>query len=243
MAIHRPETKLERAFRAVLRPLSRYHNYRVVGMDRLPAEGAFLLAVNHSFATYDGFLLGMTLKDAIPQEPVGIGDNLLFTLPGWGGPLRSAGLFPANPPQALQLLRDGHPVMLAPGGMREALRPNDERDRILWDRRKGFARLAVQAGVPLVLAACGGADEIYRVYDNPLTAWAYREFRVPVPVVRGLGPTLLPRKVPLVHVIGEPLVPRAVDAAQEDEEVDRLHRAAVEQMNRLLEASRRAIAT
>ena len=84
------------------------------------------------------------------------------------------------------------------GGMREALRPGDERYGVKWDKRKGFVRLSLRTGAPLVLAACPDADRLFHVYENRLTKLAYKRLHLPVPLVRGWGPTLLPRPVSLV---------------------------------------------
>ena len=52
----RPSGRVKRRTRLVLRALARYHRHRVVGLDDIP-ERPFILAVNHSLATYDGLLL------------------------------------------------------------------------------------------------------------------------------------------------------------------------------------------
>ena len=66
------------------------------------------------------------------------------------------------------------------GGWREALGPRDARCEGRWDTRKGFVRLALQAGVPIVLSACPAADDLYDVYGSALTDWIYEQVHVPV---------------------------------------------------------------
>ena len=49
----------------------------------------------------------------------------------------------------------------------------------------GFARLAIETQTPIILAMCPKADDIYDVYSNSLTAWAYQKYRIPVFFARG----------------------------------------------------------
>ncbi len=223
------------AFRALLEPLRRYHRHRVEGMDHIPRAGGLMLVVNHSLATYDGFLFGLAVHEATGRLPTALGDDLLFKLPGLGSVVRRAGIWPASPANGRALLRRGEMVVVAPGGMREALRPSSERYGVRWERRRGFARLALEAQVPIVVAGCRAADDMFTVYESRLTKAAYRAWKVPLPVVRGLGPTPLPRPVELVHRVAPPILPPAFDPAEADAQVEALHRRASETMRRLLQ--------
>jgi hypothetical protein len=90
--------------------------------------------------------------------------------------------------------------------MREALRSSRDKYRIDWRGRTGFVWAAMLAGVPVVLAACPRADDIYDVADLDLTRRAYAKLRVPVALIRGVGPTLIPRPVKLKHLVSEPIL-------------------------------------
>jgi 1-acyl-sn-glycerol-3-phosphate acyltransferase len=46
-----------------LRALRDYHRHELVGFENIPRTGPALIACNHSFATYDGWLMGIALKD------------------------------------------------------------------------------------------------------------------------------------------------------------------------------------
>ena len=229
-----PDPRLVAALRPLLDALMRYHDYRVEGLEHVPRSGPALVAVNHSLATYDGFLFGVALGDATGRYPASLGDDLIFRVPGLRRLGRAMGIAPGRHRNGEALLARGHLVALAPGGMREGLRPSAERYRVRWARRKGFARLAIRAGCPLLIAGCRGADDLYTVYETPLTKLAYRYFKLPIPLIRGLGPTLLPRPVPLVHRIAPPLIPPPLDPARFEEQVGELHARAVTVMAGLL---------
>ena len=61
--------------------LKLYHRYETIGVDHIPKKGRALLIVNHSLATYDGFLLGLEIFDNIGRLPQGLGDDMLFRFP------------------------------------------------------------------------------------------------------------------------------------------------------------------
>jgi 1-acyl-sn-glycerol-3-phosphate acyltransferase len=134
-------------------------------------------------------------------------DRLFFRVPMVGPIMEYFGSTKGNQDNARSLLAGENLVAVAPGGMREALRPSDQRYQIRWDNRKGFVRLAMETGTPIILAACPRADDMYEVYPTPITKWAYKKFKVPVFFARGLGLSPLPRPVKLVHYLSEPIVP------------------------------------
>lgn len=193
--------------RRVLSGLARYHRHKVYGLEHIPAEGPALIAVNHSLATYDVGLLVLAVLNARGRMMRGLGDRSLFTTPGLRQVATRLGAVDADPDNALRLFDEGELVVVAPGGMREALRTREERYRIQWEDRRGFARLALRAGVPVILAACPRADDLFTAYRNPLTPRIYRRLKLPLPVARGLGPTTLPRPVALSHTLRAPISP------------------------------------
>ena len=94
----------------------------------------------------------------------------------------------------------------------------------------------MQAQVPIVIAACPRGDDIYTVYDNPLTERVYRRFKLPFAVARGVGPTLIPNKIPLTHYIPKAIQPPEAPTDPEAfEKAARIFRDQVMgQMNELL---------
>ncbi|MCB9666372.1 MAG: acyltransferase family protein [Alphaproteobacteria bacterium] len=238
MQVQGPDGEPPRGYatiRRVLEPLRAYHHHEVDGPEHVPAEGPAICVVNHSLATYDALLLGLAIHDATGRVPLALGDDLLFKLPGLAGAAWTLGVRPASHAHGVRGLADGRLVFVAPGGMREALRPSRERGEVRWGRRQGFVRLALRTGAPLVLAACPDADDIYTVVDNPVTGLAYKALKVPVPLAYGLGPTLVPRPVRLRHRVAAPLRPPAWEPEREEEQVADLHADVLATMARLME--------
>jgi 1-acyl-sn-glycerol-3-phosphate acyltransferase len=86
---------------------------------------------------------------------------LLFALPGIRPVLRRLGAVPASTGEAESALARGACVLVYPGGDLEACRPWTQRGKVDFGGRKGFVRLALRCGVPVVpVAAHGGHHAI-----------------------------------------------------------------------------------
>lgn len=206
----------------VLKAIRRFHQHEIVGLERIPRQGKVLLAVNHSLATYDIFLLLQAIFEDVGRLPRPLADRLFFKIPFLGDLIRYYGAVQGSPDTAKRLLSQGELVTVAPGGMREALRPSNQKYQVMWGKRKGFAKLAVETGAPVVLAACPHADDLYDIYPSHVTAWFYKTYKIPIFFATGWKKTALPHPVKLVHFISEPLLPpklpkspRAIEKAVE----------------------------
>jgi 1-acyl-sn-glycerol-3-phosphate acyltransferase len=134
------------------------------GLERLPAAGGYVLAANH-LSNADPWPLGMAL---FPRRYLRfMAKSELFWFPL--GPFISAcGAFPVRRGEhdldaietAIRLCREGHIVVMFPEGTRreKGLR---KRHEARW--RTGAARIALEAGVPLVPAAIAGTAELSHV--------------------------------------------------------------------------------
>ena len=190
-----------------LKALRHYHKHITRGIENIPSEGKAIIACNHSLATYDIALLFMEIYERIGRIPRPLADHLFFKIPYLGEFIEELGAVDGVKQNAIKLLSNDELIGVAPGGMREALRPSTERYQILWKKRKGFIELSLDTGAPIILAVCPKADDLYDVYQSPFTEWAYKNFKIPLFLARGMGFSPLPRKVKLVHFLSEPIYP------------------------------------
>lgn len=230
----RPHLPTVRRLTSLMRPLMHYHQHRVVGMEHVPLTGPCLMVVHHTAATYDGFLLGIAIHDATGRLGRALGDDRIFQTPGLGPLALRCGIVPASHGAGEALLAAGELVGVAPGGMWESLRPYTERREVRWGDRRGFCRLALRAGAPMLLAACPAGDEIYKLYPNPITDRVYERLHLPLPIARGVGPTLAPRKVMLTHYLAPLIHPPRYEPDREREQVEALFQQAKATMEGLL---------
>ncbi len=184
----------------------------VQGMERLPDEGPFLIAANHSgglFMPDFWAFQSAWARERGPDPPLfSLGFDLVFSLPGMADVGRRLGSVPARPETGAELLRQGAAVLVYPGGDEDDYRPWTERHRIDLHGHTGFVRLALRSGVPVVpLVSHGSHDALIVVFrgDELARALHLDRFRIHVlPVVLGpVGPLLFP-------VAGPPLPTKVV---------------------------------
>lgn len=222
-------------FQPAVTAMKSYHNHQVFGLNHI-IPGRVLLVVNHSLATYDILMLFYSILEHHGRFPRALADRLFFKIPFMDQLVNAAGGIKGAPAGAKRLLQQEHIVAVAPGGMREALRPSKERYQINWGQRTGFVKLAIKTQTPIVIAVCPQADDIYNVYQNPLTPWAYRKYRVPIILARGFGPTLLPKPVKLVHYLSQPIIPPNICPSHQEfpKAVKTLHRSLIKKTQTMI---------
>ncbi len=139
-----------------------YFGAEVRGMDRVP-QSPVLLIGNHSggvttpdtSAVYAAWYRARGFEDPL----MGLAFDGIYAVPGWRELMRKIGQMPASMDNAQAALGDGCSVLLYPGGSYEVFRPWTDRNRILFKGRKGFIRLALKAGVPVVPVVGHGGHE------------------------------------------------------------------------------------
>lgn len=204
-----------------LRALARYHHHEVSGTEHVPASGPALIVMPHAMITYDSFLLQARIFEETGRLSCGLGDRFWYEWLKAGPVMERCGLYNTSPEVARELLDAGEIVGLMPGGMWEALRPSTERYQLRWEGRTGFARLSLSTGAPVILAACPAADLALTLHANPVTDIVYRKWKLPLPLMHGVGPTWIPRPVRLTHHLSAPIRPPRCrgEAPGEDEVV------------------------
>ena len=219
-----------------------YHEHSTVGLDQIPESGA-IIAANHSLASYDIALLMASIYEHCNRVPRALIDRLFFKVPGLGALMEAFGSREGTRENAVKMLKENEILVVAPGGMREALRPSSEKYKIIWNRRKGFVKLSVETGAPIILAACPAADDLYDVAPSHLTVWAYKTLRIPLFFAKGLGFTAIPKPVKLTHYLSEPLYPpsHSDDPQVFNKRVDEFHQKVTARMEKLmLETARKS---
>jgi 1-acyl-sn-glycerol-3-phosphate acyltransferase len=140
------------------------YRLRADGQENLPAEGGFVLAANH-LSNFDPWPLGVPLwpkrflrfmaKSELYWWPLG----RLITA-GGGFPVRRGERDTQAMNTAVELVREGHVVAMFPHGTRQR---KGLVKRHQPKAHTGAARIALEAGVPLVPAAISGADRLSRL--------------------------------------------------------------------------------
>jgi 1-acyl-sn-glycerol-3-phosphate acyltransferase len=183
---------------AVLMPAAlalyrRWFRVEARGLEHIPAAGPALVVANHSgVVPMDAIMLQAGIFAEHPQARNLrlLGADMVYSLPALASLARRSGHTNADPGQARRLLDAGELVGVFPEGFKGIGKPFSERYRLQRFGRGGFARTAMQAGVPIIPCAIVGAEEIYPMIGNsePLA----RALRLPyfplTPLFPWLGP-------------------------------------------------------
>jgi 1-acyl-sn-glycerol-3-phosphate acyltransferase len=141
---------------------SLYFRADVRGLQKIPEEGPVLLVGNHSGGNLTPdtgvFTLAFSTYFGVERRFYQLAHNLVLTMPGLGF-LRKYGTVAANPQNADRALDSGAALLVYPGGDYEVHRPSWESGKVDFGRRKGFIRLALEKGVPIVPVVSAGGQE------------------------------------------------------------------------------------
>ena len=129
--------------------------YRVIGAEKIPRDGALVIAANH-ISNFDPPILGV----ALPRPVSYMAKKELFAIPVLGTLLPWLYAFPVDREAggtgalraALRMLKEGRCVGIFPEGGRNVTGTNDE--------KAGAAFLAAASGAPVIPAAIVGTRRL-----------------------------------------------------------------------------------
>ena len=222
------------------------------GWENIPESPVLLVGI-HSGAPFvwDAWTVGLQWWRRFGQDrPLhGTAHDALMAIPGIGRYFRLMGVLPAAPDAIATALAEGRDVALWPGGEVDSLRPWRERDRANLAGRKGFVKMAIRAGVPIVpIATVGGADAMPVLIRGDQLSRALRldkilrlkVFPLAVSLPWGIAPAALPQ-LPLPAKIRTRFMPAVeldhdLARADDDEYIDKKYREVQDSIQRGMDA-------
>jgi 1-acyl-sn-glycerol-3-phosphate acyltransferase len=185
-------------------PLVDLYRPYVDGLQSLPRDGRFLLVGNHTQSSVEALLISYFVRRAIGTRvrPLAVRD--MGRMRGPAGDLVAAyGAVVGAPETARELMRHNETILVFPGGGREIAKFKGEEHTLRWQGRSGFARLSVENNYPIVPVGLVGGDDIYQSLttregrwgrlSQALTAKLSGRTDMALPLMHGIGPTLIPR--------------------------------------------------
>ena len=150
------------AFRRLAIEFVRRYNRLEVTTDSGTLSGPVLFVANHGFGgifDLNVFAVGATFEQLKLDRDVTILTHQVAWTLGVGRLIEPLGARPASTQSAEEAFGRGEHVAVFPGGDVDAAKAWDERNHIKFGGRSGFARLAIDAGVPIVPIVTAGAGE------------------------------------------------------------------------------------
>lgn len=184
----------------------------------------------------------------------GLMHDVPFSFPAAGAWLNAAGAIAANPANARRALDRGAAVLVFPGGDIDACKPFRRRYTIEFGHRRGFVRLALRTGVPIIpIVSAGAHHSLYIHTDGRRIAQALRlpqllrsnvapiGFALPFGLILGVPYPHLPPPVKVHTRILSPMSWNLPPAAADDpDEVERVFGQVVGVMENAMDELRRA---
>jgi 1-acyl-sn-glycerol-3-phosphate acyltransferase len=220
MNYDRPTAREIARARALFLPLRALFSPVFFDLHKVPTEGPRLFVGNHTLlGALDVPHLFWQLLDERGVWLRGLGDHAHFNIPGWGDMLGRWGIVDGTPDNCARLFEQGEAVLVFPGGAREVAKRKGEQYELIWKRRTGFARLAIEHQATIIPFGALGADDAWDIVADaddllqtpagPVIRSAMRLIGMPKdaipPLVRGVGGTPLPRPVRLYFGMGDPI--------------------------------------
>lgn len=168
-----------------------WHGYEIIGIENIPPGGA-LLVYYHGAVPIDFYYIcsHILLYEGRLINPVG--DRFLFKIPGWSSLLEAFGVIPGTVQSCAALLRKGNLLAIAPGGVYEA-QLGDHNYELLWRQRLGFAKVAIEAKVPIIPIFTRNIREAFRSFNvcQSFWHWLYQKTHLPLVPIYGGFPVKL----------------------------------------------------
>lgn len=204
---------------ATFRFWMRYFRYETEGFEILAeTEPSVIVAYHGGPWTFDLWMLGTRMYDELGYFPHAFWHRNWWRFPALGRVVAELGGQPGPPSDAdmIAIKSRGEHVVMAPGATREALRPFWKSHRVDFGHRRGYVRLALEHGMPIIPVVASGIDETFLGLNDghALSRRLFGRSDVPAWLALGVGgiwPFALPFPVKIRQRIGAPIPAPALD--------------------------------
>lgn len=179
-----------------------WHGFEIRGLENIPRDGPALIIYYHGVIPIDIYYVMAKCLLERGRMIHAVGDRFLFRIPGWRLLMEVFNVTPGTVHSCVEVLGQNNILAIAPGGVREALF-GDENYSLMWGKRCGFAKVALQANVPIIPMFTENCREAFRT-PSWGRAWLrkiYEVTRLPIVPIYGMFP------VKLITHFGEPFYP------------------------------------
>uniref|UniRef100_A0AC34PUA4 Phospholipid/glycerol acyltransferase domain-containing protein n=1 Tax=Panagrolaimus sp. JU765 TaxID=591449 RepID=A0AC34PUA4_9BILA len=178
-----------------------WHGYECNGLDNIPDEGPALFVTYHGTLPIDIYYLISKCILYKKRTIHVVGDKFVFKIPGWGAMCKLFCVTPGTVEDCISNLKQGNLLIIAPGGVREALFSNPVNYQIMWGRRLGFAKVVLGSNAPVIPMFTENSRDSFRTprWGRKCFRGLYEKTRLPICPIYGGFP------VKMVSHLGKPI--------------------------------------
>ena len=232
--------------------IKRYFRAEVHGLENIPSGKAILVGNHNAGITFlEPILLGQAWhkKNGGPDDLRFLVHDAMVAMPVLGNLLMKCGAVRASRKVVGCAFEAGRKIMVFPGGNYEAYRPWTDRHRIVFGGHKGFVKMALRYGTPLVpVLNLGGHNTFFVLWRGERIArltGAKKYLRsesfplfLGLPWGLGVGPNFhfpLPAKMDIE--VGQPIPVDGYspEVAEDEEVVDMFYRRVVDTLQDMMD--------
>lgn len=147
--------------RLFMEMLRKYFRLEIEGLENIPRNGAVIIAPNHSgFSGFDAMMLAYVLQKEGRRHPKVMTHHLWFLTETTTLPAQKMGFFEATFENGKKFLKQKHLLVLFPEGENGNFKTTTRKYQ-LQEFKRGFIRLALATGSPIVPTLVIGAEETH----------------------------------------------------------------------------------
>jgi len=178
-----------------------WHGHEIEGLENIPDSGSALIVYYHGAIPIDVYYLLTSVILRKGRLIHTVGDRFLFKIPGWSPMLEAFKVIPGTITTCSNLLKEGNMLAISPGGVYEA-QFGTEHYEVLWKKRLGFAKVAIDAQTPILPMFTQNIREAFRTvqWGSRFWHWLYSQTKLPLIPIYGFFP------VKMKTIIGKPIV-------------------------------------
>jgi 1-acyl-sn-glycerol-3-phosphate acyltransferase len=141
--------------------MTKYFRMEVEGLEHIPKKGPGLITANHSgYSGFDAFMLCHHIYQHLNRTPRVLTHHFWFLNQTTAIPAQKMGFIEANRKNGLETLQKKKLLVIFPEGEYGNFKPTTKRYE-LQPFKKGFIRLALETGAPIIPSLVIGAEETH----------------------------------------------------------------------------------
>lgn len=177
-----------------------WHGYEIRDLENIPQNEPVLFIYYHGAIPVDLYYFISKVFLFNSKVVHSVADRFLFNIPGWSIISDVLRVIPGTVQTCSAILKEGNMLAISPGGVYEAQFGNSYYE-LLWRKRMGFAKVALDAKVNIIPIFTTNIREAFRTVSWGRRIWLkiYTLIKIPVAPIYGGFP------VKLITYVGKPI--------------------------------------